>query len=96
MLSEEPDTPSGESPLRESLQHFGSMEDERDMHSGESPRPRYNLDPLPHHSNAYQIQGVISVQRELWKMDELREVQRRLSQRAARLFKSMCHTMKRS
>jgi hypothetical protein len=37
MCSEEPDTPSGESPLRESLQHAGWMEDERDMHSGESP-----------------------------------------------------------
>jgi hypothetical protein len=43
MCSEEPDTPSGELPLRESLQHSGSMEDERDMHSGETPRPRYNL-----------------------------------------------------
>jgi hypothetical protein len=32
VCSEEPDTPSGESPLRESLQHSGSMEDERDMH----------------------------------------------------------------
>ena len=43
MCSEEPDTPSGESPLRESRQHSGSTEDERDMHSGETPRPRYNL-----------------------------------------------------
>jgi hypothetical protein len=43
MCSEERETPSGESPLRESLQHSGSMEDERDMHSGETPRPRYNL-----------------------------------------------------
>jgi hypothetical protein len=43
MCSEERDTPSGESPLRESLQHSGSMGDERDMHSGETPRPRYNL-----------------------------------------------------
>jgi hypothetical protein len=43
MCSEEPDTSSGESPLRESLQHSGSIEDERDMHSGETPRPRYNL-----------------------------------------------------
>jgi hypothetical protein len=42
ICSEEPDTPSEESPLRESLQHSGSMEDERDMHSGETPRPRYN------------------------------------------------------
>jgi hypothetical protein len=40
MCSEQPDTPSGESPLHESLQHSGSMEDERDMHSGETPRPR--------------------------------------------------------
>jgi hypothetical protein len=40
MCSEERDTPSGESPLRESLQHSGSMEDERDIHSGETPRPR--------------------------------------------------------
>jgi hypothetical protein len=38
--SEEPHTPSGGPPLRESLQHPGSMEDERDMHSGETPRPR--------------------------------------------------------
>jgi hypothetical protein len=43
MCSERPDTPSGESPLRESLQHSGSMEDERHMHSEETPRPRYNL-----------------------------------------------------
>jgi hypothetical protein len=43
ICSEEPDTHSGESPLRESLQHSGSMDDERDMHSGETPRPRYNL-----------------------------------------------------
>jgi hypothetical protein len=43
MCSEEPDTLSGESPLRESMQHSGSMEDERDMHSGETPRPRNNL-----------------------------------------------------
>jgi hypothetical protein len=43
MCSEEADTPLGESTLRESLQHFGSMEDERDMHLGETPRPRYNL-----------------------------------------------------
>jgi hypothetical protein len=43
MCSEAPDTPSGESPLRESLQHSGSMVDERDMHSGETSRPRYNL-----------------------------------------------------
>jgi hypothetical protein len=43
MCSEEPDTPLGESPLRESLQHSGSMEDERDMHLEETPRPRYNL-----------------------------------------------------
>jgi hypothetical protein len=41
MCSDEPDTPSGESP--ESLQHSVSIEDERDMHSGENPRPRYNL-----------------------------------------------------
>jgi hypothetical protein len=32
MCSENPDTPSGKSPLRESLQHSGSMEDERDMY----------------------------------------------------------------
>jgi hypothetical protein len=38
MCSEERDTPSGEW-----LQQSGSMEDERDMHSGETPRPRYNL-----------------------------------------------------
>jgi hypothetical protein len=44
MCTEEPDTSSGESSLRESLQHSGSMEDERDMHSGrENPRPRYNI-----------------------------------------------------
>jgi hypothetical protein len=43
MCSEERDTSLGESPLRESLRHSGSMEDERDMHSGETPRPRYNL-----------------------------------------------------
>jgi hypothetical protein len=43
MCTEEPDTPSGESPLRESLQHSGSIEDERGMHSGETPRPRYNI-----------------------------------------------------
>jgi hypothetical protein len=43
MCSEEPDTPLGESPLRQSLQHSGSTEDERDMHSGETPRPRYSL-----------------------------------------------------
>jgi hypothetical protein len=43
MFSEELDTPSGESPLRESLQHSGSMEDERDMHSGETTRPKYDL-----------------------------------------------------
>jgi hypothetical protein len=58
MCSEEPDTPSGESPLPELLQHFGSMEDERNMHSGGDstsnlrstaspqqyvPSPRYNL-----------------------------------------------------
>jgi hypothetical protein len=43
MCSEEPDKASGESPLRESLQHSGSMEDERDTHSGETPRLRYNL-----------------------------------------------------
>jgi hypothetical protein len=40
MCSEEPDTPSGESPLQESLQHSGSMEDEG---SGETPLPLYNL-----------------------------------------------------
>jgi hypothetical protein len=33
MCSEEPDTPLRESPLRESVQHSGSMEDERDIHS---------------------------------------------------------------
>jgi hypothetical protein len=43
MCSKEPDTPLGEVPLHESLQHSGSMEDERDMHSGETSRPRYNL-----------------------------------------------------
>jgi hypothetical protein len=43
MCSKESDTPSEESSLRESLQHSGSMEDERDMHSGETPRPRYDL-----------------------------------------------------
>jgi hypothetical protein len=43
MCSEEPDNPSGESPLRESLQHSGSMENERHMHSGETPRPRNSL-----------------------------------------------------
>jgi hypothetical protein len=53
--SEETDTPSGESPLRESLQHSGSMEDERDMHSRETPRPRYN-----HRSTASPQQGVPS------------------------------------
>jgi hypothetical protein len=40
MCSEERDTLSGESPLRESLQHSESMEDVRDMHSGGTPRPR--------------------------------------------------------
>jgi hypothetical protein len=40
---EGPDTPPRESPLRESLQHSGSIEDERDMHSGEISRPRYNI-----------------------------------------------------
>jgi hypothetical protein len=43
MCSEVPDTHSGESPLRESLQLSGSMEDEWDIHSGETLRPRYNL-----------------------------------------------------
>jgi hypothetical protein len=43
MCSEEPSIPSGESPLWESPQHSGSMEDERDMHSGETLRPRYNI-----------------------------------------------------
>jgi hypothetical protein len=44
MCSEEPGTPLGESPLRESLQYSWSMEDERDVtHSEETPRPRYNL-----------------------------------------------------
>jgi hypothetical protein len=43
MCSEEPDTLLGESPLRESLQRSGSMENERDMHSGETPRPRCNF-----------------------------------------------------
>jgi hypothetical protein len=38
MCSEPPDTPSGES-----LQHPGSMEDERDIPAGETPRPRCNL-----------------------------------------------------
>jgi hypothetical protein len=38
MCSDKPDTRSGESP-----QHSGSMEDERDIHSGETPRPKYNL-----------------------------------------------------
>jgi hypothetical protein len=42
MCSEEPDTPSGESPLRESLQHSVLMEGQRDMNSVETPRPRYN------------------------------------------------------
>jgi hypothetical protein len=43
MCSEEPDTPSRESPLRESLQHSGSMEDDRHVHSGVTPRPRCYL-----------------------------------------------------
>jgi hypothetical protein len=43
MCSEAPNTPLGELPLRESLQDSGSMEDERDMHSGETSHPRYNL-----------------------------------------------------
>jgi hypothetical protein len=43
LCSEASDTPSWESPLRESLQHSGSMEDERDMHSGDTSRPSYNL-----------------------------------------------------
>jgi hypothetical protein len=45
LCSKEHDTPLGESPLRESLHHAGSMEDERDMHSGETPRPMYNRRP---------------------------------------------------
>jgi hypothetical protein len=95
MCSEERDTSSVESPLRESLQHSGSMEDERDMHSGETQRPGIIFDPLPHHSNAYPVQGIISVQRALREMDGLQEVPRLLSQPAARLFKSRCHTSKR-
>jgi hypothetical protein len=95
MCSEEPDTPSGESPLREPLQHSGSMEDERDMHSGRIHVQCIIFDPLPHHSNMYPVQGIISVQRELHEMDGLREVPQKLSQPAARSFKSMCHTSKR-
>jgi hypothetical protein len=55
MCCEEPDIPMGESPLRDSLQHSGSMEDVRGMHPGETPRPRYNLQ-----STASPQQGVPS------------------------------------
>jgi hypothetical protein len=48
------------------------------------------FDPLPHHSKAYLVQGIISVQRALRKRDGLREEPQLLSQPAARLFKSMC------
>jgi hypothetical protein len=95
MCSEERDTLLGESPPRESLQHSGSMEDERDMHSGETPRPRYNHRSSASNSNAYPVQGIISVQRALREMDGLREVPQLLSQPAARLLKRLSHTSKR-
>jgi hypothetical protein len=53
------------------------------------------FDPLHDHSNAYPIQGIISVKRALREMDGLRKVPQLLSQPAARLFKSRCHTSKR-
>jgi hypothetical protein len=53
------------------------------------------FDPLPHHSNAYLVQGITSIQRALREMDELRQVPQLLIQPAARFFKSMCHTSKR-
>jgi hypothetical protein len=73
MCSEEPDTPSGESPLRESLQRSGSTEDERNMHSGETPRPRYNLRSASSPQQCDPDQGIISVQRALREMNGLRD-----------------------
>jgi hypothetical protein len=95
MYSEEPDTPWGS-------RRYGSRCNipGRWKMNGTCIRGRLHVqgiifDPLPHHSNAYPVQGIISVQRELWEMDELREIPQLLSQPATRLFKNLCHTNKR-
>jgi hypothetical protein len=95
MCSEEPDTPSGESPLRESLQHSGSMEDERDMHSGETPRPRYNIRSTASPQQCvpnprYNIRST-SASGDGWTAESTAAIKSATS----RLFKSMCHTSKR-
>jgi hypothetical protein len=74
MCSEEPDTSSGESPLRNRCNIPGRWQMNGTCIRGRLHVQGIIFDPLPHHSNAYRVQGIISVQWALREMDGLREV----------------------
>jgi hypothetical protein len=94
MCSEERDTPSGSRRYGSRCKIPGRWKMNGTCIRGRLHVQGIIFDPLPHHSNAYPVQGTISVQRALREMDGLRKMLQLLSQPTARLLKSMCHTSK--